>query len=55
MNISVDFDNFLIGLSNGQDLTPVKIDYTPRVILMAVVFAILALGGFALSFTIDRA
>lgn len=55
MNVTVDFDNGLIGFSNGVNLTPTPINYQARVIMMAVVFGIIALISMALSFTIDRA
>ena len=41
-NITVNYETKLIGLSNGKDLNPVKIDYTPRVIILFVTFALIA-------------
>lgn len=52
-NISVDFDNSIIGLSNGINLTPIQINYTPRVAILMVVFTLIALCGFCLSRNID--
>jgi hypothetical protein len=41
-NITVNYEANLIGLSNGKDLNPVKIDYTPRVIILFVTFTLIA-------------
>ena len=43
-NISINYDDTIIGLSNGKDLNPVKIDYTPRVILLFVSFSLIILA-----------
>ena len=46
-NITVNYETNLIGLSNGRDLNPVKIDYTSRVIILFVTFSIIA-GSFGI-------
>lgn len=43
-NISVNYDEGLLGLSNGKDLNPVKINYTPRVIILFVSFSLISLA-----------
>jgi hypothetical protein len=43
-NISINYDDNIMGLSNGKDLNPVKIDYTPRVILLFVSFSLIILA-----------
>lgn len=43
-NISINYDDTIMGLSNGKDLNPVKIDYTPRVILLFVSFSLIILA-----------
>jgi hypothetical protein len=41
-NITINYDTNQIGLSNGKDLNPVKINYTPRVIMLLVTFSLIA-------------
>lgn len=41
-NITINYDTNQIGLSNGKDLNPVKINYTPRVIMLLVTFILIA-------------
>lgn len=54
-NISINYDDRLLGLSNGKDLNPVKINYTPRVIILFVSFGLisLALGLLGKQFSKD--
>lgn len=54
-NITVDFDNNLIGLSGGINLTPVPVDFKGRVTILVVVFSILTFLGLVINFTLDRA
>jgi hypothetical protein len=41
-NITINYDTNQIGLSNGKDLNPVKINYIPRVIMLLVTFSLIA-------------
>lgn len=41
-NITINYDTNQIGLSNGKDLNPVPINYTPRVIMLLVTFSLIA-------------
>jgi hypothetical protein len=41
-NITVNYETNLLGLSNGIDLNPEKIEYTPRVIILFVTFSLIA-------------
>ena len=43
-NISVNYEQSTLGFSNGKDLNPVKINYTPRVIILFVSFSFIALA-----------
>jgi hypothetical protein len=43
-NISINYDASVLGLSNGKDLNPVKINYTPRVIVLFVSFGLIVLA-----------
>jgi hypothetical protein len=43
-NISVNYEDSTLGLSNGKDLNPVKINYTPRVIILFVSFSLIVLA-----------
>jgi hypothetical protein len=43
-NISINYDIGLIGFSNGINLNPTPIDYTPRVIILFVSFGLISLS-----------
>jgi hypothetical protein len=53
-NISVNYETKQIGLSNGKDLNPVKIDYVPRVIMLFVIFSIIAIAMGCLVRTLNK-
>ncbi len=53
-NITVDYENGRIGLTNGKDLNPVKINYAPRVIILFVVFSIIAMAMGCLVTTLNK-
>lgn len=55
MNITIDYERGLIGLSGGVDRNPVIIRYGPRIGILIGVFVFLALGALALNFSVDRA
>lgn len=55
MNITIDFDNQMIGFNNGVNLTLQVTDFTARVAILLSVFALIALGGFSINFSIERA
>ena len=55
MNFTIDFDENLIGLSGGQDLTTLYTDYTGRVAILVTIFAMIALAGFSINIMIDKA
>lgn len=41
-NITINYDTRIIGLSNGKDLNPVKINYIPRVLILVITFSLIA-------------
>ena len=55
MNITIDYDSGLIGLSNGVNLTPIPIDYVSRAIILIIMFTLITLGGCGINYTIERA
>jgi hypothetical protein len=54
INFTVDYDNGLIGFSNGIDLTPVQVNYTYRVAIMLIIFGIITLLGICMNASLDK-
>ena len=55
LNLTIDYDRGLIGLSNGVNLTQVIINYLPRDALLVVVFLVIAAIGGCISYSISSA
>jgi len=53
-NITVDFEDGLIGLTGGVNLTVVNRDYSGRATILVVVFSIIAILAILINFTLDR-
>jgi hypothetical protein len=52
--MSVDFEEKLLGLTGGINLTKTDTVYTGRATILIIVFSIIALLGLVLNFMLDR-